>query len=170
MTCVVGITNGTRVYIGADRSASDEITIVSMCRPKVHIKNNFVFGYAGSLGTGQLMEMINFKNDYDDVYTYIRLDIVEQMKKAIESFGSTSEEHGVSFLIGREGRLFEFSTEDWSVIEVEETAVGSGGPIALGSLYTSKHFDNIEYRIDRALNAAITYAPTCSGPIDIKFV
>lgn len=171
MTCIVGIANGTNVYIGSDRSASDDITIVPMCRPKVHIKNDYVFAYAGSFGTGQLMEMIDFNNTHDDPYYTIRLSIVEQMKRAIESFGSTSEDDVAQFLIGSKGKLFEFSTDDWSVIEVEETAVGSGGPIALGSLYTtSSIYTDSSIRIQLAIEAAIQYSPSCSGPVDIKFV
>jgi len=170
MTCIVGITNGHNICIGADRSASDDITIVPMCRPKVHIKNNFIFAYAGSFGTGQLMEMINFNNDYDDPYFYIRLDIVKQLKSAIESFGSTNEENAAQFLIGARGRLFEFSTDDWSVIEVKESAIGSGSAVALGSLYTTRYAMDIRTRVDTALNAAITYSPTCSGPVDIKML
>jgi 20S proteasome alpha/beta subunit len=169
MTCVVGITYGNHVYIGSDRSASNDITKISICRPKVHIKNNFVFAYAGSFGTGQLMEMIDFNNTHDDPYYAIRLSIVEQMKKAMESFGSTSEENVAEFLIGYKGRLFEFCTDDWSVIEIDETAVGSGSPFALGSLYTTKemYIDNPHKRISMALDAAILYSPTCMGKIDI---
>lgn len=169
MTCIVGIADGVNVYIGSDRSASDDITITSMCRPKVHIKNDFIFAYAGSFGTGQLMEMIvDLDITHDDPYLTIRLFMVEQMKKAIDAFGSTSEENVAQFLIGCKGRLFEFSTDDWSVIEVEESAVGSGGAIALGSLYTTKSiYTDHSIRIRMALEAAIHYSPTCVGPIDV---
>jgi hypothetical protein len=170
MTCIVGIADGTRVYIGSDRSASDDITITSTCRPKVHVKNDFIFAYAGSFGTGQLMEMIvDLDITHDDPYLTIRLFMVEQMKKAIDAFGSDSEEDVAQFLIGCKGRLFEFSTEDWSVIEVEESAVGSGAPIALGSLYTTKGIYTDTYqRVKMALESAIYYSPTCAGPIDIR--
>lgn len=171
MTCIVGINNGARVYIGSDRSASDDITIMSMCRPKVHTRNGFIFAYAGSIGVGQLMEMIDLNSTHDDPYYTIRLSIVEQMKKAMESFGSTSEDNGADFLIGTQGRLFELSTDDWSVIEVEESAVGSGSPIALGSLYTTKHiYTDASLRIQMAIDAAIHLSPGCAGPVDILMV
>ena len=168
MTCIVGIANGTNVYIGADRSASDDITMVSMYRPKVHIKNDFIFGYCGSQGTGQLLELINFNNTDEDPYYYIRLEVVKQLRDAMNAFGVVSDEHDSQFLIGTKGRLFELSTSDWSVIEVQESAVGSGGPISLGSLYTtsSLYTDNT-IRIQLALEAAIHYSPHCIGPIDV---
>jgi len=171
MTCIVGINNGARVYIGSDRSASDDITIMSMCRPKVHTRNGFIFAYAGSIGVGQLMEMIDLNSTHDDPYYTIRLSVVEQMRKAIESFSSTSDDESANFLIGYKKRLFELSTGDWSVVEVEESAVGSGGPIALGSLYTTRNlYTDPAIRIRLAIESAIHYSPTCAGPVDILHV
>ena len=43
MTIIVGITDGTKVYIGGDRGASDGVTILSLSRPKVYINNNWIF-------------------------------------------------------------------------------------------------------------------------------
>ena len=172
MTVLVGIANGANVYIGADRGASDENTIVSMSRPKVHIKDGWVFGYAGSIGTGQLLEFIKFPDpSTDDVFKLVRINIVSNLKTLIEKSGKADEEQSAEFLIGANGRLFEFSTSDWGVTEVYETAGGSGNQIALGSLYTSLiTTTDIEERIEFALNAAITYSPSCQGPYDILFV
>lgn len=172
MTIIVGITNGTNVYMGGDRGTSDGIVVVPMYRPKIMIKDDYIFGYAGSPGTGQLMEMINFKSDYEDPYYNIRLNVVEQMKKAIDAFGVVSDDYDAQFLIGSKGRLFEFSTIDWSVIEIQESAVGSGNSISLGSLYTTKedtYLDSIT-RVRIAVDAAIALSPSCSGPVDILWV
>ena len=172
MTVLVGIANGANVYIGADRGASDESTIVSMSRPKVHTNNGWVFGYAGSIGTGQLLEFIKFPDpSTDDVYKLVRINIVSSLKNLIEKSGKMDEEQAAEFLIGANGRLFEFSTADWGVTEVYETAGGSGNQIALGSLYTSLlHIVDTKERIELALNAAITYSPSCQGPYDIEYV
>lgn len=166
MTVIVGITSGKHIYMGADRGASDEESIVSLSRPKIQIKDGWIFGYSASLGTGQLMEIIDLPIPNDDVYRLIRKDIVSELKSAIEDYGSSDSDHTADFLIGAKGMLFEFNTSDWSVAEVKETAVGSGGPFALGSLYTSKHL-LVEDRIDLAVHSAIQYSPTCQGPIDI---
>ena len=170
MTVLVGITNGESVYIGADRGVSDDTTIISMSRPKVHIKDGWIFAYSGSLGTGQLLEFIDLPSPVDDIYRLVRLDIVSSIKDMIEEYGRSSDDEDmhVDFLIGSQGRLFEFSTTDWSVAEVNETAVGSGGNISLGSLYSTYPFDiSIEERMTLAISAAIHYSPTCQGPIDI---
>lgn len=171
MTCIVGISTSSNVYIGGDRSASDEQCIVPMCRPKVHNINGWVFGYAGSIGIGQLLEFINFPSDVIDPYKTLRIDIVEQYKKAIESFGTSDDEAYAEFLIGYDDLLFEFNTSDWGVLQVKESAVGSGYNIALGSLYTTSIY--LDYppstRVSTALDAAIKYSPSCLGPIDIVY-
>jgi hypothetical protein len=168
MTVIVGITDGTKVYIGADRGASDDVSIVSLCRPKVHINNDWVFGYCGSMGVGQLMELIDMPDAGEDPYKTLRTDVVTHMRNAIDLYGNTSPECTAEFIIGTQGRLFELNTSDWSVAEVEETALGSGGTFALGSLFTTKDFPaTLEWRIEMALCAAITYSPTCQGGVDI---
>jgi len=168
MTVIVGITDGTNVYIGADRGVSDDVSIVSLSRPKVHINNNWVFGYSGSLGIGQLMEFIDMPDAGEDPYKTLRMDVVSHMRDAIDLYGVNNSEYSADFIIGTQGRLFELSTSDWSVAEVEETALGSGGPFALGSLFTTRDFPaSPEFRIEMALNAAITCSPTCQGGVDI---
>ena len=167
MTVIVSITDGDTIYMGGDRAASDEECIVSLSRPKIHVKDGWIFGYSGSLGTGQLMEFVNFPDPYkDDPYKLLRLDVVSNLKRMMDSNGDADKDNGTDFLIGTRGRVFEFNTSDWSVAEVDEVAVGSGSHFALGSLYTSIDKQPIE-RIGLALSAAITYSPTCQGPIDV---
>jgi hypothetical protein len=168
MTIIVGITDGTKVYIGADRGVSDDMTILSLSRPKVHINNGWLFGYSGSLGVGQLMELIDMPDAGEDPYKTLRTDVVSHMRNAIDLYSMSNAETASEFIIGTQGRLFEMNTADWSVAEVNETALGSGGPFALGSLFTTKDFPATpEYRIEMALCAAITCSPSCQGGIDI---
>ena len=169
MTCIVGITNGSSVYIGGDRSASDGDAIVSMCRPKVHVRGDWIFGYAGNIGKGQLLEFITLPivEDNDDPYCLLRLDVVETLREAINTYSDNESDH-TDWLIGCKGRLFEISSDGWGVVEVKESSIGSGSTYALGSLHATQDLlDVYMYRIDMALNAAITYSPTCQGPVDI---
>lgn len=173
MTCIVGISDGETVYIGGDRGASDESCIITLSQPKVKTNGEWIYAYSGSLGNGQLLDFINYPalKKTDDVYKIVRFDIVSQLKDLYESHGSEKDDNATDYLIGIRGRLFELSSEDWGVAEVQETSIGSGGNFALGSLYTSKELeDNPIVRITLALNAAITYSPTCQGPTDILYV
>lgn len=169
MTCIVGIATEDSVYIGGDRAASDEDSIYSLRTPKVFTNGSWIVGYCGTIGIAQLIEFIEFEEEVDDPYTYIRLTIVEQLKKAIESFSNASAEHDTAWLIGYKNRLFELCDSDWGVMEFQEVAIGSGGSFALGSLHTTSQFDVATpyYRIECALNAAIALSPLCQGPIDI---
>lgn len=168
MTVIVGITDGTTVYIGGDRGVSDEDTIISLSRPKVHINNGWLFGYSGSLGIGQLMEFIDMPDAGEDPYKTLRMDVVTHMRNAIDLYSVSNAENTSEFIIGTQGRLFEMNTVDWSVAEVNETALGSGSQLALGSLHTTKDFPAThEFRINMAIDAAITYSPSCQGWVDI---
>lgn len=173
MTILVGISDGKNVYIGADRAASDGDTIITMSRPKVGVSNKWIYAYSGSVGTGQLIEFIEFPviDRKADVYRLLRKDIIKQLKTLIAEDGDDDKENHASFLIGANGKLFEFSSSDWGVVEVSETAAGSGNQISLGSLYTTYTLDiTIKERVGLALEAAIEYSPTCQGPVDILHI
>ena len=171
MTCIVAIAKDDIVYIGGERAASDNDVILSTRRPKVGVVGDWAYGFAGSYGTGQLIELINFPKvlKSDDPYTLLRITIVEELKRLYETLGRDLEDNSTDWLIGCKGRLFEISSSDWSVIELDESAIGSGGNFALGSLHTTKQYEVATpiYRIESALNAAIYLSPTCRGPIDI---
>jgi ATP-dependent protease HslVU (ClpYQ) peptidase subunit len=172
VTCIVGIVDDGIVYIGGDRGASDGSAIISLDTPKVYIRDEWIFGYAGSLGIGQIMQIINIPllEEDDDPFIILRMDIVEAFKAMMDAQGITiNEDNNTDILIGCRGRLFEFSPSDWSVAEIKQTAIGSGGNFALGSLHTSIDADPID-RIGIALGAAITYSPSCQGPIDILYI
>jgi ATP-dependent protease HslVU (ClpYQ) peptidase subunit len=140
-----------------------------MSRPKITKVDGWVFGYAGTLGTGQLMEFINFPKvlKSDDPYKVLRLSIVEELKKVYDTYGRDIEDNGTDWLIGYKNRLFEISSGDWSVLEIQESAIGTGNTFALGSLHTSKNWRDTKKRIHKSIEAAIHFSPSCSDPIDI---
>jgi ATP-dependent protease HslVU (ClpYQ) peptidase subunit len=168
VTCIAGLVDNNIIYIGGDRGVSDDSSILSMLQPKVIIKGDWIYGYAGSLGNGQLFDFIDLPDvkKKDDVYKILRMDVVENYKSILDTHGSSKDDDSTDFIIGCLGRLFEFNTDDWGVAEITEVAIGSGGNFALGSLYSTIGNDPIE-RIGLAIGAAITYSPTCQGPIDI---
>jgi ATP-dependent protease HslVU (ClpYQ) peptidase subunit len=169
MTVIVGIANDTNVYIGGDRGVSDNDIILSMSRPKISQRGGWIFGYAGTLGTGQLIEFITLPKvaKGEDPYKVLRLDIVEELKKAYDIYGRDIEDNGTDWLIGYSNRLFEISSGDWGVLEVSQSAIGTGSTFALGSLHTSQNWRDTKKRITKAIESSIQYSPTCAGPIDI---
>ena len=169
MTCIVGIASEGVVYIGGDRGLSDSDSILSMPRSKVVRNGEYLIGYAGSLGVGQLLQMIDLPIPGRNPEMTLRTTFTKAYKNSLEEYGpaAITEENDTDFLIGVKGKLYEYSIADCSVAEVEYSAVGSGSPIALGSLYTSNNYKDIHKRIKIALEAACMLSPTCQLPIDI---
>lgn len=174
MTCIVGMSNGDNVYIGGDRGISNNDNILSLCRPKVAKNGEYIIGYAGSQGVGQLAHIMTTPVIGKDIEKTLRTSFIKSLKTIIDEFGPsnlTESENHTDFLVGCKGRLFEISTNDWSVSELEYSAVGSGSNIALGSLYTTSLYDlSIKERVQIALDSAIALSPTCQAPIDILYI
>jgi len=167
MTCIAGIAHNGTVYIGGERSAADDVSITTLAVPKVCIKGDWIYGYAGSYGIGQLMDLVTLPPAGKNPYITLRTVVVERLKETISLYSREAEkDNDTCWLVGSGGRLFEFHHSDFSVIEVTTTAIGSGANLALGSLYTTQDWKNQDKRIHTAISAAITYSPTCQGPID----
>ena len=168
MTCIVGIVEDNVVYIGGERSLADDHNILSSPMPKIAMRDGWIYGYSGTIGIGQLMDIINLPRAEGADFKTIKTKIVPALSVAIDNYSRDAAEHDTQWLIGVNGRLYEVSAADWGVVEVNYTAIGGGSQYAFGSLYTS--IDNTPiHRIEQALYAAITYSPTCQGPIDILY-
>lgn len=169
MTCIVGISDGSNVYIGGERGSSDGYSILPLTRPKVAYNGDYLIGYSGSQGIGELAHFINMPPITKDIHKTLRTTFISTLKDAIESYGNAShlEDNSTDWLVGVNGKLFEISSEDWHISEFEYTAIGSGGNIALGSLHTSRKWQDQEKRIRYALQAAVDISPTCLSPLDI---
>jgi 20S proteasome alpha/beta subunit len=168
MTCIVGIKDETSVVLIGDRGASDGDSIVSMSTPKIwKVSENMIAGYAGSGGLGQMIQFMDWPEyDGDDPIKWLRATLVPAIIETREKNAGKDEEEA-ALLIGiniNEPLLFEMDTSDYSIFSFPYTSIGSGGPIALGSLYTSEG-DSKERGI-LAVLAAIEHSPSCKGPID----
>ena len=172
VTCIVGIAKDNVVYIGGERAASDGNTLLSLNRPKVKQCGDYLIGFAGSLGIGELAHFIDLPTIGKNIEKTLRTSFVKSLKNAIEEYGNAShlDDNSTDWLIGVQGRLFEISSEDWSVCEFTESAIGSGNNIALGSLHTTRSWKDQEKRIKYALQAAVDISPSCSDPIDILYI
>jgi ATP-dependent protease HslVU (ClpYQ) peptidase subunit len=169
VTVIVGIARDGIVYMGGDRSASDGNIVLPLNRPKVKQCGEYLIGFAGSMGIGEIAHYIDMPPIGKNIEKTLRTSFVKGLKNAIEEYGNAShlEDNSTDWLIGIHGRLFEISSQDWGVCEFIESSIGSGNAIALGSLHTSKNWKDQEKRIKYSLDAAVEISPSCSGPIDI---
>ena len=171
MTVIVGIQDDKNVYLFGERGASDSDTIVSMTTPKIwKVSENIIAGYAGSGGLGQMIQYMKWPVLEGDPMKYLRATLAPAIIKGREKMAGKDEEEA-SLLIGikvEEPLLFEMDTSDYSVFPFQYTAIGSGGPIALGSLYST--LGTLEERGCLAVLSAIEHSPSCKGPIDSLFL
>ena len=167
MTVVAGLISDGVVYMGGDRGASDGDSILSMDSPKIVKVNDWLIGYAGSGGLGQIVEHLDCWREHPkDVEKFLRMVFVEEYIKAREKVGGKDEEEA-ALLIGYKGKLYEIDTSDYGIFSFAYTAIGSGCAIALGSLFSTENTSFLpQLRVEIAINAAITHNPSCNGPID----
>lgn len=174
MTCIVGLKSKTGIYIGGDSAVSSHNLIQTITDPKVWRKGQFIFGFAGSLRTGQIIKYnlkippINNRPPTE----YMVTSFINSMRKCLKTAGSAREEHkeeeqDSQFLIGYQGHLFEID-EAYGVCEVadEYVAIGSGTEYALGSLYATKGRP-AEERLTKALEAASYFSEGVRPPFHI---
>lgn len=175
MTVLVGIVDGDRVIMGADRGMSERGYLGSIVNHKLKRLGPMVVGYSGSQGTGQLAHHCIYPYHSSifrsDLETWLRVDFCDTIQKAADLFkvDINTDDNAADFLVGVSGRLFEITTRDWSVSEYKEIATGSGYQYALGSLFTSRGED-AHSRVKLAVKAAIAHSPECAKPIDVLTV
>ena len=171
MTVIVGIQDDKNVYLFGDRGASDNDSIVAMTTPKIwEVSENIIAGYAGSGGLGQMIQYMKWPAFDGDAMEYLRASLAPAIIKARDKMAGKDEEEA-SLLIGIKTigpMLFEMDTSDYSVFPFDYTAIGSGGPIALGSLHSTT--GSLESRGKKAIMAAIDHSPSCLGPFDSLFL
>ena len=170
MSCVVGLLQDGKLYIASDGIATtDEGEKRPVICIKVFKNKNYLIGFTGSVRHGQLLNARNFdppSNIYDfpEAARNIFLE-----KGAILSTENGQQIHSSNLLIGYQGRLFEVLI-DFQMNEVmgAYTAIGSGSPYAMGSLFATQRWKSAEKRIINALNAACEYDRSCGLPYTIE--
>jgi len=173
MTCIVAISDGSTVYMGGERGHSDSHTIASSSSPKIFEVGSYLIGYAGNTGIGQAV-INNFEFPplprSNKIESHMLRVFIPSLRKFIKDNDikmPDNEDDNAGFIVGVKGHVFEIDMTDYQCVEYHELAIGSGAGYAYGSLYTTSSLDiNPIDRIYMAVNAAITYSPSCSGPAD----
>ena len=174
MTCIVGLVDDGRVWMGADsRSTSASDWCLTTQSPKIIEKDGALFGCAGSPRIGQLIRYSTTlpKRLPDDLDREV-FEIVAAIQRGLREGNCIAVDGGAetydgTILLGYRGNLFLVSN-DYSITQPRENyqAIGSGSPTALGALYATKGQEP-ETRIRIALEAAAQTSPYVSGPFVI---
>ena len=176
MTCVVGLIDSGKVWLGADRAGTIEehFRILSLC--KVFRIGCFI---AGGRGSARALQLIQYKLKLRQSKTPLEVNTKYMATKFIGAINSClKKEDGsmagegvenawlVGYNRGNNPLLYHIQG-DFSVFPISDfAAIGTGDKIALGVLYATQGKPP-EERITLALEAAEYYIGTVRKPFDI---
>ncbi len=174
MTCIVGVVENGKVWIGGDSAGVSGYHLVVRADPKVFTNGDFVMGYTSSFRMGQLLAhrfQPPKRHADQDVYAYMVTSFVDALRQCFKDGGYAGKdgerEQGGTFLIGYEGRLFQIE-DDYQVGESIDgyAACGCGSQVALGALYLTSP-GNPKDRLYAALKAAEHFNAGVRAPFKI---
>lgn len=173
MSCVVGLIDNGKIFMGADGFATTED---GERRPivanKIFRNKEYLIGYTGSVRTGQLIEPAYF-----DAPEKIG-ELAESMRQHLYAMGCVATaEGGISmqtsnFLIAYKERLYEILM-DFQLNEIlgNYTAIGSGACYAMGAMFVlNKSKLEPMKQLELALYAATEFHTSVGPPFDYDYV
>lgn len=178
MTCIIGLVDGSNVYVGVDSAGSDGHLIRARKDQKIFSRRGFLYAYCGSFRVGQVLRY-SFtepaRNQEINLETYMARDYVNALINCFSDAGVCSKHYEIksiannsSILVVTEGRLFQVQS-DFQIAEAVcgYIADGSGSEFALGALYASKKAKPRD-RIIAALEAAQEFCTTVREPFFVE--
>ncbi len=187
MTCIVAVTDGTRVVIGGDSAATGGGQLRLRATRKVFRVGSYAVGYSTSYRMGQL---VRFRTelpdpphgaDADDLERFMVAEFVEVLREALTAGGfaktmrrvldsgltEEGQERGGLLLVGVGGQIFEIR-QDYQVVRpmAQYSAIGVGDLVALGALRALEERDDLalQDRARLALEASAEYCSKVRGP------
>lgn len=180
MTCIVGIAENGKVFVGGDSAGVAGLSLEIRADKKVFKEKDFICGFTSSFRMGQLIQF-KFKLprlpeeiNEETMMKYMVSEFIENMRNCFREGGylkkEKEEEGGGCFLIGIKGFLYKIDT-DFQVGKLIKnyTAVGCGDHLALGSLFSTED-QEAEVRIMMALKAAEQYSAGVREPFYIESI
>lgn len=177
MTCVVGLVENSRVYIGVDSSSVQGWTRRTTTLMKVFRRGPFLMGYTTSFRMGQLLEhQLDVPKQGEDEadMTYMVTKFIENARSLLKDKGfskiESNAETGGQFLVGYRGRLYSIQN-DFQVGEMSEglDAIGSGGEYALGAMMALESMSATR-RIKKALQIAAHFNMGVCAPFHVRSI
>ncbi len=181
MTCIAGLVEDERVYMGADSVGSDGHRYDLRSEPKIFKRRTnhgeFIFGYTTSFRFGQLLQhslrIPPHPKRFSD-HKYMVTHFIDAVRECFKKGGwlhkKDEVESGGTALIGYHGQLWEMGGSFQIALVSKDGygVVGSGIDGAKGALYILQRLDlPPKERIMRALMAAEATIMTVRGPFRI---
>jgi ATP-dependent protease HslVU (ClpYQ) peptidase subunit len=180
MTCIIGLIDNGKVYMGADSAGSDGYTIGAYKAPKTW-KHTCTAGEFLFAASGSFMVMQALRHCFDppcvkegqELNDYMIREFLPAFRKVLEGLGVKGDEKGepnmarAGVLVGFRGRLW-WIASNFAILESNRDylADGSGMYHAMGCLYGTKGMEPKD-RILKALECAENHIATVRGPFTI---
>lgn len=161
MTCIVGILENEKVWIGGDSAGVGGLEITIRKDPKVFKTGEFIIGCTSSF---RMIQLLQFSFDppaptkNHNLYEFMCTTFIEKLRTCFKKGGFLKkhyeQESGGEFLVGIRNRLFKIDS-DFQVSESIDNyaSCGCGEAYALGVLYSTKSLKP-EERIKKALECS----------------
>lgn len=177
MTCIVGLVENNKIYIGGDSAGVAGYYLIKRADEKVFKKGEFVFGFTSSFRMGQLIRYklsipkVEEGQDIDDyLYTKFIDSVIKCFKDNQYAQIKENEIFGGCFLFGFRGNLYTVES-DFQIGKPMNNfaAVGCGQDIALGCMYGLQNNKSMKPKdkITLALEAAENNSAGVRGPFHI---
>lgn len=173
MTCVAGVVQGGRVYLGADSQVTGAgVRMSAPAALKVFRLGSLLVAGAGpvsELQAARYLEIPNLLRRVEDPLQYVVNVLTRHLRASLSHAGQLDPDGTWNsvLLVGVQGRLFSVGN-DFAVVEhTDHAAAGTGHRFALGSLYTTENASSPEWRLRIAIEAACALSTSCGGPITI---
>lgn len=187
MTCIVGLVDRQRVYLGADSAATNNPGQQTIrVDQKIFRAGDFLFGCTSSYRMIQLLRYQLILPPYtsdacdsdeeDQLFRYLATDFIDAVRTCLKDGGYAKKEEeresGGNFLLACYGQLF-CVENDYQVEEVVigYNAIGSADDVALGALYATHQLElPPERRVRMALEAAAYHYADVRPPFVIESI
>jgi ATP-dependent protease HslVU (ClpYQ) peptidase subunit len=176
VTCIVGVVEGDRVFMGGDSAGIAGYALTVRADQKVFRNGDFLMGFCGSFRMGQLLRYAFAPPKHPrrtDVYRYMVTTYVDSVRDTLKKGGFARKKEDVeeidgSFMVGYRGRLFVVD-EDYQITETVDgfAAIGCGQEIAQGALCVTQGMDPRK-RVRAALDAAERYSAGVRRPFAVQ--
>jgi ATP-dependent protease HslVU (ClpYQ) peptidase subunit len=174
MTCIVGIAENGKVYIGGDSAGVAGLDLTVRSDEKVFKNGEFLFGFTGSFRVGQLLRFSwspPSRSEGMDDYKFLVTTFINSIRDLLKNGGCArnkdGEEIGGFFLVGYRGKLYKVESDYQVGASVDPfMAAGCGDLIALGSMFSTPKATP-RTRLEVALKAAERFSAGVRAPFTV---
>lgn len=158
MTCIIGMVDKNKVYIGGDSAGVSGYNVIIRSDAKVFRNGPMLMGFTTSFRMGQILHydliVPEHPPEMDDM-KYLVSHFIKSVRDAMKESGylknTSNRESCGTFLIGYHGKLYQIDEDLQVGAPVDNiAAVGCGAEVALGAMHGLAHLYPKE-RITKAL-------------------